>query len=89
MPPYTISDLEHADINHAIQVADRVWWVGHYQENDIFQCHVYLIEQGDQSMLLDPGMKKKEMLLLLSKDFHEIKWKSFGTRSCLIIAYNN
>ena len=55
MPPYTISDLEQADINHAIQVADRVWWVGHYQENDIFQCHVYLIEQGDQSMLLDPG----------------------------------
>ena len=32
---------------------------------------------------------KKEMLLLLSKDFHEIEWKSFGTRSCLIIAYNN
>lgn len=32
---------------------------------------------------------KKEMLLLLSKDFHEIEWKSFGTTSCLIIAYNN
>lgn len=55
MPPYTINDLEHADIDHAIQIADRVWWVGHRQENDIFQCHVYLIEQGDQSVLLDPG----------------------------------
>ncbi|HOW75471.1 MAG TPA: diguanylate cyclase [Candidatus Competibacteraceae bacterium] len=55
MPPYTINDLEHADIDHAIQIADRVWWVGHCQENDIFQCHVYLIEQGDQSVLLDPG----------------------------------
>lgn len=55
MTPYTISDLEPADTDHAIQVADRVWWVGHRQENDIFQCPVYLIEQGDQSVLLDPG----------------------------------
>ena len=55
MTPYTINDLEHADTNHAIQVADRIWWVGHRQENDIFQCHVYLLEQGDQSVLFDPG----------------------------------
>ncbi|HRX71036.1 MAG: diguanylate cyclase [Candidatus Competibacteraceae bacterium] len=51
----TIDDLEHADIRHAIQVADRIWWVGHHQEKDTFQCHVYLIEQGNQSVLLDPG----------------------------------
>ncbi|MCP5157900.1 MAG: diguanylate cyclase [Gammaproteobacteria bacterium] len=50
-----IDDLEHIDTHHAVQVADRVWWVGHRQEDDIFQCHVYLIEQGDQSVLLDPG----------------------------------
>ena len=55
MTPYTIDDLEHADTHHAIQIADRIWWVGHHQEDDIFQCHVYLIEQGDQSVLLDPG----------------------------------
>ena len=55
MSPDSISTLELADTDHAIQVADRVWWVGHRQENDIFQCHVYLIEQGDQSILLDPG----------------------------------
>ncbi len=55
MTPYTISNLEQADIDHAVQIADRVWWVGHCQKNDIFQCHVYLIEQGDQSVLLDPG----------------------------------
>ena len=55
MPPYTIDDLEHADLNHAVQVADRVWWVGHRQDDDLFQCHVYLIEQGEQSVLLDPG----------------------------------
>ena len=55
MPGVTLDDLQHADTRHAVQVADRVWWVGHEQENDIFQCHVYLIEQGDQSVLLDPG----------------------------------
>jgi len=55
MPCITFDDLQHADTRHAVQVADRVWWVGHEQENDIFQCHVYLIERGDQSVLLDPG----------------------------------
>ncbi|TLS67196.1 diguanylate cyclase [Mariprofundus erugo] len=48
-----IHDSYHTD--HAIQIAPRVWWVGHVQENDPFQCHVYLIEQGDQSVLIDPG----------------------------------
>lgn len=55
MAPHTIDGLEHADTRHAIQIADRVWWVGHRLDDDIFQCHVYLIEQGDQSVLLDPG----------------------------------
>lgn len=55
MTSCTMGDLEHADTDHAVQVADRVWWVGHRQDNDIFQCHVYLIEQGEQSVLLDPG----------------------------------
>lgn len=55
MTPYTIDDLTHADTDHAIRIADRVWWVGHRQDDDPFQCHVYLIEQGDQSVLLDPG----------------------------------
>lgn len=55
MPRYAIDDLNQADAHHAIEIADRIWWVGHAQDDDIFQCHVYLIEQGDQSVLLDPG----------------------------------
>ncbi|MBK8964821.1 MAG: diguanylate cyclase [Candidatus Competibacteraceae bacterium] len=55
MAAYTIDDIERADTNHAVQIADRVWWVGHRLKNDVFQCHVYLIEQGDQSILFDPG----------------------------------
>jgi len=45
------------DPDHAIELAPRVWWVGHEQKNDPFQCHVYLIEQGNNSVLIDPGSK--------------------------------
>ena len=38
-----------------VQIADRIWWVGHVLPDDPFQCHVYLIENGDQSVLVDPG----------------------------------
>jgi diguanylate cyclase (GGDEF)-like protein len=38
-----------------IELAPRVWWVGSLLPGDDFQCHVYLIEQGDQSVLIDPG----------------------------------
>lgn len=45
------------DLSGPIEIADRIWWVGHYLEGDPFQCHCYLIEQGDQSVLIDPGSK--------------------------------
>jgi diguanylate cyclase (GGDEF)-like protein len=32
-----------------------VWWVGAVLAGDRFQCHSYLIEAGDQSVLIDPG----------------------------------
>ena len=40
-----------------IEIAERIWWVGHVQADDPFQCHVYLIEQGEQSVLVDPGSR--------------------------------
>ena len=43
--------------DHAVELAPRVWWVGHEQKGDPFQCHVYLIEQGNNSVLIDPGSK--------------------------------
>ncbi|MBF0180401.1 MAG: diguanylate cyclase [Magnetococcales bacterium] len=45
----------HPDLEHAIEIAPRIWWVGHHFPDDPFQCHSYLIEHGDQSVLLDPG----------------------------------
>jgi diguanylate cyclase (GGDEF)-like protein len=47
--------VNNPDIEHAVQLADRIWWVGHLLPGDDFQCHAYLIEQGDQSVLVDPG----------------------------------
>ena len=49
------SNAQVTNTDHAIQIADRVWWVGHYLPDDVFQCHTYLIENGDQSVLIDPG----------------------------------
>lgn len=57
-----------------VRLADGVWWVGHYLEGDPFQCHVYLIAHGDQSVLFDPGSaltfrhtpRKVEQILPLS-----------------------
>lgn len=43
------------DTAEAVELAPRVWWVGSLLPDDRFQCHVYLVEQGDQSVLIDPG----------------------------------
>jgi len=48
-------DFDDIDCSHAVEIAPRVWWVGQELEGDAFQCHVYLIEHGDQSVLIDPG----------------------------------
>lgn len=43
------------DFTKAISIADNIYWVGMYLENDPFQCHPYFIENGDESILIDPG----------------------------------
>jgi signal transduction histidine kinase/DNA-binding response OmpR family regulator/HPt (histidine-containing phosphotransfer) domain-containing protein/glyoxylase-like metal-dependent hydrolase (beta-lactamase superfamily II) len=50
-------NITSANIQRAIEIAPRIWWVGHYQPDDPFQCHVYLVEHGDQSVLIDPGSR--------------------------------
>ncbi|WP_242518461.1 MULTISPECIES: oxygen-binding di-iron domain-containing protein [Thiorhodovibrio] len=52
-----LSHLHDADCRGPLEIAERVWWVGHVLPDDPFQCHVYLLEQGDQSVLFDPGSK--------------------------------
>ncbi|RLA82365.1 MAG: histidine kinase [Epsilonproteobacteria bacterium] len=39
----------------AIEIASNIYWIGMYLENDPFQCHPYLIKNGNESILIDPG----------------------------------
>ena len=43
------------DFTQPITIADRIHWVGMYLPNDPFQCHPYFIENGNDSILIDPG----------------------------------
>ncbi|MBF0342500.1 MAG: diguanylate cyclase, partial [Magnetococcales bacterium] len=42
-------------LDQPVQIADSIWWVGSLLADDPFQCHVYLIVNGDESVLIDPG----------------------------------
>ncbi len=46
---------EHLDFKDAIEIAKDIYWIGMYLENDSFQCHPYLIKNGNESILIDPG----------------------------------
>ena len=43
------------DPSQPIEIAEDVWWVGHFLPDDPFQSHVYLIKAGRNSALIDPG----------------------------------
>jgi len=43
------------DFTQAIEIAQGIYWVGMYLPNDPFQCHPYFIENGTDSVLIDPG----------------------------------
>jgi len=67
-----------AGYDNAVEIAKDIWWVGHYLPDDPFQCHVYLIKNGNNSVLIDPGsqltfestLKKIESIL----PFNAIKY---------------
>ncbi|SNZ08549.1 diguanylate cyclase (GGDEF) domain-containing protein [Persephonella hydrogeniphila] len=43
------------DLTKPLEIAEDVFWVGYVVPNDPFQCHVYLIRDGESSVLIDPG----------------------------------
>ncbi|MHB1208890.1 MAG: diguanylate cyclase [Acidimicrobiales bacterium] len=43
------------DASGAIELAPRVWWVGARRPDNTVLYHSYLLEQGEQSVLIDPG----------------------------------
>ena len=62
------------DYTKAIKIAQNIHWVGMYLENDPFQCHPYFIENGDESILIDPGsMIEFNAVLEKTKQITELK----------------
>ncbi len=47
--------MNNIDYSKPIEIADNVFWVGYVIPDDPFQCHVYLIRNGSESILIDPG----------------------------------
>ena len=43
------------DFTKPIEIAKDIYWVGYVIPDDPFQCHVYLIKNGSNSILIDPG----------------------------------
>ena len=41
--------------NKAVAIAKDIYWVGVYMKDDTFQCHTYLVVDGDESVLIDSG----------------------------------
>ena len=50
-----ITALAEADLDGPVEIAPRTFWVGTMLEDVTLQSHTYLIEQTDQSVLIDPG----------------------------------
>ncbi len=62
------------DYTQAIEIAPKIYWIGLYLENDPFQCHPYLVENGDESVLIDPGsMLEFEALIAKTRTVIELK----------------
>jgi len=43
------------DLSKPIEIAEDIFWIGYVVPNDPFQCHVYLVRNGEESVLIDPG----------------------------------
>lgn len=43
------------DANQAIEIAPDVYWAGYYMEDEALHCNPYLIKNGEDSILIDPG----------------------------------
>jgi two-component system C4-dicarboxylate transport sensor histidine kinase DctB len=41
--------------SEAVLIAPNIYWVGMHLKDDPFQCHPYLIKNGNESILIDPG----------------------------------
>lgn len=51
-----VQSLElEVDTDHAVEIAPDVFWVGFYDVAEKLHCNPYLIKNGKESILIDPG----------------------------------
>lgn len=47
--------MSSIDTTKAVEIAKGVYWIGFYDEKAGFHCNPYLIVDGDEAILFDPG----------------------------------
>ncbi|MFO1479522.1 MAG: hypothetical protein U1F40_04915 [Turneriella sp.] len=43
------------DTTHAVEIAKNVYWIGFYDEEEKLHCNPFLIKNGPETILIDPG----------------------------------
>jgi len=62
------------DFTKAVEISNKIYWIGSYIENDPFQCHAYLIKNNDESILIDPGsMLEFDSLIAKTRSIIDLK----------------
>jgi len=73
------------DYSKAIEIAKDIYWVGIYVNDDVFQCHTYLIVDGDESIIVDSGsmLEYEEVKAKIESvvDLKNIKYSTFAHTS--------
>jgi len=46
---------QEIDLNEAVEIAPGVFWVGFYDPKALLPCNPYLIVDGEEAVLIDPG----------------------------------
>jgi PAS domain S-box-containing protein len=69
---------EDERLKRPVCIANRCYWVGKYIKDEPFQCHPYFIENGDESILIDPGgvleIEKVIEKINMLRPLHDIKY---------------
>lgn len=51
----TTEEREGLDISQPIKMAPEIWWVGIVNKDTPFKCHAYLLYDGEEAVLFEPG----------------------------------
>lgn len=46
---------EEIDVSQPVEVAPKIWWTGVIDKDSPFKCHSYLLYDGEEAVLFEPG----------------------------------